>query len=130
MKLVLNQVMGGDDVSTDPVERRLGAPLPGLFKGHSVNVLQDVNAGWRLADLKDGVWIVAEIGGTQAGDWRALGSQSAKAGFAIFDFGADEKIEILGRARLGVDANRVPPDDQVFNSVFVEHASELLQIFG
>jgi hypothetical protein len=72
--------------------------------------------------LKDGVWVVAKIGGGKAGNGRPKGGESAKNGFAVFDFRTDEEIEILGCARLGVDANRVSPDDQVFNSVFVERA--------
>jgi hypothetical protein len=114
--------MGGYYVGIDLVEGGFGALLPGLVKGDAVNVLQDVNSGRRAADLKDGVRIVTEISGSQTGEGCAKGGKSAKHSFTVLDFGADKNIEILGCARLGVDANRVPPDDQVFNSVFVERA--------
>jgi hypothetical protein len=72
--------------------------------------------------LEDGVRIIAEVGRSQAGEGRTEGSESAKDGFTVRNFGADEEIEILGCARLCVDAHRVSADDQVFNSVFVERA--------
>ena len=105
-----------------PRRGRLWRAAARLRQSFAANLLQDVDPCRRSTDLKDGVWIVPEIGRSQAGEGCAKGGKSTKDGFTILDFGADKKIEILGCAWLRINANRVSADDQVFNSVFVERA--------
>jgi hypothetical protein len=53
----------GYDVCRDSFHYCLMAIPPRLFKFDSVDLLQNIDAGRRLANLKNGVWIVPEIGG-------------------------------------------------------------------
>jgi len=94
--------------------------LPGFVEGHSVDMLQDVNAGGRLTNLKDGVGIVTEIGWGQPCYRRTIICKGVVNGFTVADLRADEEIEILRCSRFCVDANRVSADHQVINPVCVE----------
>ena len=53
LKLVLDQVLGGDDMRCYVIDGSLDALRPGFVKRDTVNGLQNINASGRQADLKD-----------------------------------------------------------------------------
>lgn len=112
-------MLDGDDVSRHTVDRSLFALAPCLIEVDSVDMLQDIDARWRLANLKDGMWVVSDLW-NQPCNRCSVSCQRAVYSLAIFDLRADEKIEILRGPGLRVGADRVPSDDQVLNSVIVE----------
>lgn len=110
--------------------RSFRALVPGGIEVYAVYMLQDIDAGWRLANLKYGMRVVAEIGGRESSNRCPISSQCAIDCFAILNLGANKKIEIFGRTWLSIGTDGVSSDDQVFNLVFVEREQELPEIFG
>ena len=52
-KLVSNEISFGNQVDLDfPIDETLDSVLPGLIKSQTVDALQDIHAGGRLADLE------------------------------------------------------------------------------
>jgi hypothetical protein len=89
-------------------------------------------AGYRFAKghshLEDRCRFVVEVFGGHTGNRSAEFSQGAKDSEAVFGISFDKDIEILCASGLGMDANRVAADDQIFNTVRIEKFEKLFLI--
>lgn len=100
------------------IDETLDSVLPGFIEGEAIDALQDIHAGWRLADLESRS--VHEISRTQSVERCAILLQCPIDGSTIHFIRADEEIQVFCRARLGVNTESITPNNQVFNGVFVK----------
>lgn len=119
-EFVLDEVFGGDYGNRNVIDEGFDPLRPCLVEGHSIDLLQDVDAEWWLADLKNGVGVVAEVIGFDPGQWRAVSGKSAIDDFTVDAFWANKNVEIFCRSRFGVNSDRVAADKKIFNPVCVE----------
>lgn len=119
-ELVGDQVLSGNHMNGSPVDLRLDTIRPGLVEGHAIDLLKDVDAQGRLANLEDGGGIIAEVLGADAGQRRSISGKSSIDNDAVRRIGTYKDVEIFRRSRLGVNADRVAADKKIFNPVCVE----------
>jgi hypothetical protein len=119
-KFVLYQVLGGDHVNRNAIDEGFDPFWPCLLEGYSINLLQDVNAKWRLTNLKDGFGIVAEVMGCDPGQGRSVSGQSAIDDLAVGLLWTYKDVQVRRRPRFSVNSNRITADKKIFNPVFVE----------
>src|ERR1035438_10494005 len=89
--------------------------LPGDVKIKPRNLLQDVDAFWRLTHLKNRT--VHEIGRRHSLYRRTNFSERMKNGLRIFRIRANPEVDVFCGARLQVHTEGKTPDDQIPNLV-------------
>jgi len=119
-ELIPDQVFGGDYVNGNTVDVCFDSLRPGFVEGDAINVLQDIDTQRRLADLKDGGRVVAEIGRTDTAHGSTKSGQSPKDNFRIGTLGPNEEVEVFGSTRFGMDTDRIAADKKILNPVCVE----------
>lgn len=119
-QFVLDQVLGADHVNRNVIDEGFDPLWPCLVEGHSIDLLQDVDAEWWLTDLKNRVGIVAEVSGIDPGQRRSVSGKSAIDDFTVGAFRTHKNVEVFCRSRFGVDSNRIATDKQILNPVCVE----------
>jgi hypothetical protein len=88
------------------IDRCCHTLFPGILEAHSVDLLDEIDAEWRLPEEND-AFAVAKIFWRAAPEWGSKLEKRVPYGFAVLDAGTDENIKIFGRARLGVDSEGV-----------------------
>jgi hypothetical protein len=120
-EFVLDEVIFGyDDGSDFALDKSLDSIFPGLIETDTVDVLQNVHPGRRLADLEHGA--VHKVCRTEILERSSVLSKCAKQRLAVCFVRPNEDIQVLGRSRLGMYPERIPSHDQVLNGVIVEGA--------
>jgi len=107
-------------VHRNAIDFSLDSIRPGLCEGHTVDLLQDVDAHWGLADLKDGIGVTTEIRRIDATQRSAKGGEGAIDKLGVGPLRADKNVEVFSGSWFGVDAHRVAANNKVVNRVCVE----------
>jgi hypothetical protein len=97
--LILDEVISGyNDGSDFAVDKALDSIFPGLIETDTVDVLQNVDTGRRLANLEHGA--VDKISWTETVERSPVLGECAKQHLAVFFVRPDEEIQVFPRSRV------------------------------
>jgi hypothetical protein len=120
-EFILDEVISGYNNGWDfAVDKALDSIFPGLIETDTVDVLQNIHSGRRLADLEHGA--VHKISRTKTLKRSSVLSECAKQRLAVFLVRPNEEIQVFRRSRLGMHAESIAFHDEVLNGVIVEGA--------
>ena len=122
-QVLLRDVSHGDLIVHHP---RLGG-LISLVEGQSVDATDDVDSERGDADLKDQAR-TGEVGNGHVGKIGSVVRQRLVGGDCVLGIWLDKKVEVFGRARLGVLRVSVAADDQVANVMRVECGQQIFEV--
>lgn len=125
--LVGNQVLSGQNLNRDPIDRGLQATSPCRSKSNAGNGGQDVDSQRNDADLKDNAFS-REIFQREIEQRSTEVSQCSENSFGIGCGAVDPQIEIAGCSSMTVRCERVRSDNEIPNAPGVERGQHVFEV--
>jgi hypothetical protein len=120
-EFIPDEVIFGYNARPDfPIDNPLDSIFPGFIETDSIDVLQNVHSGRRLADLEHRA--IHKISRTETAERCSVLGKCAKQRLAIFFVSPDKEIQVFRCSRFGVDPESIASHDKVLNGVIVEGA--------